>query len=47
MFIYDLIPTIVLISTTFSYELATVYMFYLLFLLKLYPVYEIDQRFID
>lgn len=47
MFFFDFIPVTVMILTSFSYYLANLYVFHLLFLLKMYPVYEMDQRFVD
>lgn len=39
MFLFDFIPVLQLIITSFSYYLANIYTFHMLFLLKMYPVY--------
>lgn len=41
-FIFDIIPLIEILITTFSYKMANIYTFHLIFLLKMYPVYQID-----
>jgi len=46
-FFFDIVPLLQVLITTFSYYMANIYVFHLIFLLKMYPVYEIDQRFQD
>lgn len=46
-FFFDIVPITILLMTTISYSISQMYVIYLIILLKMYPVYEIDQRFQD